>query len=350
MLESVVPPSRRPPCPPPASDPRWSLVVAVLGSSMAFLDSTVVNVALPVMQRRLGIGVEQAQWIVESYALFLAALVLVGGALGDRLGRRRVFVAGVVLFAAASVACGLAPSANALIVARGVQGIGGALLVPGSLALITAAYADGDARGAAIGTWSACSGVTSAIGPVAGGWVVAHASWRWLFFFNVPLALVVVVLAQRRVGEARDEDAPKGVDVLGAALVTVGLGVVVYALLSAPRAGGLASARTLALLGAGALALVAFVAVEARGRAPMVPLSLFRSRTFTGTNVLTLLLYAALGGGLFFVPFELIQVEGYSPAAAGAALLPFIAIVSALSPVAGAVADRCSAWGSRSRR
>ena len=217
-------------------DPRFALVAAVLGSSMAFLDGTVVNVALPVMQRSLGASVGQVQWIVEAYALLLASLVLVGGALGDRLGRRGVFLAGVLLFALASAACGAAPRIEWLIAARAVQGVGAALLVPGSLALISAAYPE-EARGAAIGTWSAASGVTASIGPVAGGWVVAHASWRWLFFFNLPLAALVVALAALRVGETRDPDAPRRLDLPGAALATAGLGLVVYALVNAGPSG-----------------------------------------------------------------------------------------------------------------
>ena len=310
---------------------------------MAFIDGTVVNVALPVMQRDLGFAVDEVQWIVEAYALLLASLVLVGGALGDRFGRRRSFLAGVGLFAAASVACGLAPNATALIVARGVQGVGGALLVPGSLALISAAYSDTHARGAAIGTWSAFSAVTAAIGPVAGGWVVVHASWRWLFLFNAPVAVAVIVLAHLHVGESRDDSAAGPVDVLGALLATAGLGLVVYALIDSEGARADGRARTLALFTAGLVALFAFVFVERRGRSPMVPLTLFRSRTFSGANLLTLLLYAALGGALFFVPFNLIQVQGYSPAAAGAALLPLIVLISLMSRWAGAVAGRTGA-------
>jgi EmrB/QacA subfamily drug resistance transporter len=339
MFETAVPPSVRGPCPPAGRDPRWSLAVAILGSSMGFLDGTVVNVALPVMQRDLGASVGGVQWIVEAYSLLLASLVLVGGALGDRLGRRRVFSAGVVLFALASAGCGVAPALAWLIVARAIQGIGAALLIPGSLALISAAYPE-KTRGAAIGTWSAFSAITAAAGPVAGGWVVTHASWRWLFFFNVPFAAVVVALSILRVGETRDEEASPHLDLIGAALVTLGLGLVVYALVDSGRAGGIGSPRIVTPLLLGALTLAAFVVAEIRQSAPMVPLSLFRSRTFAGANLLTLLLYAALGGALFFVPFDLIQVQRYSPAAAGAALLPFVLLISTLSPWAGALAAR----------
>lgn len=327
------------PTPPAARDPRWALAVAILGSSMAFLDGTVVNVALPVMQRDLRATAAGMQWIVEAYALLLASLVLVGGALGDRLGRRRVFLAGVVLFAAASAGCGLAPTIGLLVLARGAQGVGAALLVPGSLALISAAYPE-ETRGAAIGTWSATSAITAAVGPVAGGWVVSHASWRWLFFFNVPVAAAIIGLGRRHVAETRDADAPPHLDLAGVALATAGLGLVVYALVDADRSGGIGAARTVVLLVAGGLTLAAFVLAEARQAAPMVPLSLFRSRTFAGTNLLTLLLYAALGGALFFVPFNLIQVQRYSPAAAGASLLPLVLLVSSLSRWSGGLSAR----------
>ncbi len=322
------------PCAAAAAEPRWSLIVAVLGSTLAFIDSTVVNVALPVLQRELDGTVAEMQWIVEAYALFLSSLVLVGGALGDRSGRRRMFTWGVVIFCLASALCGAAPNAEVLILARGLQGVGGALLVPGSLALIGAAYPE-STRGRAIGIWAAASAVTSAIGPVLGGWLVAHASWRWLFFLNVPLGVLVVALSLWRVDESRDEAQSGRVDALGAALAALGLGLVVFALLEAPRLGGVSSPRVLILLGFGIATLVGFVVVEARTAHPMVPLTLFRSRTFSGTNLLTLLLYAALGGGLFFVPFNLVQVQGYSPAAAGAALLPLVLLISVMSPAAG---------------
>ena len=309
---------------------------------MAFLDGTVVNVALPVMQRELGVRVAQVQWVVESYALMLASLVLVGGAMGDRLGRRRVFTAGTIVFAGASVACGLSPGAVFLIFARGVQGVGAALLVPGSLSLISAAYPEKQ-RGAAIGTWSAWSAITAAFGPVAGGWVVAHGSWRWLFFFNLPVAVAVVVLAAVRVEETRDETAGQRMDWIGAGLATAGLGAIVYALLGSGGEDGAGRPGVLALLCAGAALLVAFVLVEARVRSPMVPLGLFRSRTFACANLLTFFLYAALGGALFFVPFDLIQVHHYSPAAAGAALLPLVVVISAMSPWTGGLAARVGA-------
>jgi EmrB/QacA subfamily drug resistance transporter len=317
---------------------RRVLVVAILGSTMAFLDSTVVNVALPVLQRELVADAAQMQWIVEAYALFLAALVLVGGALGDRWGRKRVFLFGVTLFACASVACGLSPGATPLVVARAVQGVGAAMLVPGSLALISAAHPDERTRGAAIGTWSSASAITAAIGPVLGGWIVERASWRWIFFLNVPFAVIVIALCARGVPETRDDEAHGRLDVVGALLAVVGLGAVVYALLESPAAGGLGRPRVLAPLLGGVGALVAFVFVEARASSPMMPLSLFRVRAFAVTNVLTFLLYGALGGCLFFLPFDLVQVRHFSPAVAGASLLPFVVLISVLSPFAGKLA------------
>jgi EmrB/QacA subfamily drug resistance transporter len=334
MLEHALPPSVRAPRLDQPSDPKWTLVVAVLGSAMAFLDGTVVNVALPIIQRDLAMTVDAAQWVVESYALLLAALVLVGGALGDRFGRRRIFSLGAALFALASAGCAAAPSSGALVAARAAQGVASALLVPGSLSLVSAAYPE-STRGRAIGTWSSFTSITAAVGPVAGGWVVAHASWRWLFLFNLPIAAVVVLLARLRVPESRDETAPPSMDWAGAALATLGLGAIVYGLVDQhPRW------ITTAMMIAGAVTLAAFLAIEWKGRAPMVPLSLFRSRTFAGANLLTFLLYAALGGALFFLPFNLIQVQGYSPPAAGASLLPFILLVAALSRWAGGLAAR----------
>jgi EmrB/QacA subfamily drug resistance transporter len=226
---------------------------------------------------------------------------------------------------------------------RGIQGVGAALLVPGSLAIVSAAYPE-DRRGSAIGTWSAASSITTAMGPVLGGWIVSHASWRWLFLINVPLGAVVVALALRRVGETRDPTAPKAVDVAGALLAVVGLGTLVYALLDAPKVGGIRSPRVLVMLAVAVVAFGAFGFVEARRSAPMVPLGLFRNRAFAGANLLTLLLYAALGGTMFFLPFDLIQVQGYAPAAAGASLLPLILLVSVMSPLTGRLVDR---WGPR---
>jgi EmrB/QacA subfamily drug resistance transporter len=305
----------------------WVLAAAILGSSMVFIDGTVVNIALPAMQTTFRATVSQVQWIVESYALFLAALLLVGGSLGDRYGRRRIFAIGVVLFAAASAWCGVAPDVYHLIAARALQGIGGALLVPGSLALISANFS-GEQRGRAIGTWSGFTAITAAIGPVLGGWLVQYSSWRWVFFINLPMAAAVLPMTLLRIPESRDPDAQNAaLDVWGALLATLGLGGVVYALTD-PARGAAAGI-------AGVAALITFFIVESHARAPMLPLELFRSRNFSGANLLTLLLYTALSGVLFFLPLNLIQVQGYSSTRAGAALLPFILLMFVLSRWSG---------------
>jgi EmrB/QacA subfamily drug resistance transporter len=323
----------------PASAP-WVLAATIIGSAMAFIDGTVVNVALPEIQARLGATAVDAQWIVGSYALFLAALILVGGSLGDHYGRKRIFSLGIVLFAAASVWCGLAGSPEQLIVARAVQGVGGALLVPGSLAIISASF-DEDRRGRAIGTWSGFSGITAAIGPVAGGYLVENISWRAAFLINVPLAIIVLWLVFRHVPESRDPDARR-LDIPGAVLTTAGLGGVVFGLIES-QSNGFGDPLVLVSLALGGAALVAFVLVERRSREPMMPLSLFRSRNFSGANLLTLFLYAGLGGALYFLPFNLIQVHGYSATAAGSAFLPFIMITFVMSRWAGGLVTRYGA-------
>ena len=315
---------------------RWTLVSAVLGSSMAFMDGTVVNVALPAIQRSLDASGADAQWIIEAYALFLAALLLVGGALGDRFGRKRVFLVGVAVFTATSAACAAAQDAGQLIAARALQGVGAALLVPGSLALLGANFPQAE-RGRAIGTWSAFSGITAAIGPVVGGFLVDHFSWRWAFLLNVPIGAVLVLACLAKVPESRGaDDGP--VDIPGAAAATLGLAGIVFALIEAPTRGW-GSAAVWVAGGVGLAGIAAFLACEARARAPMLPLKLFRDRDFAGANLLTLLLYAALGGALYFVPLNLIQVQGYGATAAGAALLPFVAIMFALSRWAGSLVD-----------
>ena len=318
------------------------LAATILGSSMAFIDGTVVNVALPALQNALHASIADVQWVVESYALLLAALLLVGGSLGDTFGRRRVYVAGVVVFAAASVWCGLVQNIHMLIWARSIQGLGAALLVPGSLALITASFPE-DKRGQAIGTWSGFSAITAAIGPVIGGWLIEHFTWRWIFFLNLPLALMVLVLCAR-IPESRNEKASHHLDWLGALLATMGLGGITYALIEWPsRAHHHAHViAATAVLGVSALAV--FVVVEHRSSTPMVSLKLFRSRNFTGANLLTFFLYAALGGLMFFFPMDLIQIQHYTATQAGAAFLPFIAIMFGLSRWAGGLVAR---YGSR---
>jgi EmrB/QacA subfamily drug resistance transporter len=327
------------PCAP--ADAPWILAATILASSMAFIDGTVVNIALPALQRELNATVFDVQWVIESFGLFLSALLLVGGAAGDRFGRRRVFAIGVALFTAASLWCGLASGIRELIVARAVQGIGGALLVPGSLAIISASFAEAE-RGKAIGTWSGYSAITTAIGPVLGGYLIDHLSWRYAFLINLPLGVAVLVLTYWRVPESRNAAATSGLDWGGAVLASGGLGGVVYALIEYSVKGWRHPAVAGALA-SGAVALIAFVFVERRHTAPMLPLDLFKSRNFTAANALTLLLYAALGGGLFFLPLNLVQVQGYSTTGAGAAFLPFVACMFLLSRWAGGLVNRYGA-------
>ncbi|QDZ26839.1 MFS transporter [Noviherbaspirillum sp. UKPF54] len=325
----------------PAARP-WVLATTILASSMVFIDGTVTNVALPALQREFNASAADVQWVIESYALLLAALLLVGGSAGDRFGRRRVFATGVGLFALASLWCGVAGSVGRLIDARAVQGVGGALLVPGSLALISASFPE-DARGKAIGTWSGFTAITAALGPVVGGFLIEHLSWRYVFFINLPLALVVLFLAFRYVPESRNTQAPGRLDWSGALFVSVALGCLVYALTEAPSRGW-RDPLVVGAMGCSVPALAAFMLVETRHPSPMLPFALFRSWNFSGANLLTLFLYAALGGSLFFLPLNLIQVQAYSATAAGAALLPFILTMFALSRWAGRLVDR---YGSR---
>ena len=315
----------------------WTLAATILGSSMAFVDGTVVNIALPALQATLGASIADVQWVMEAYTLFLAALMLTGGALGDRFGRKRIFCIGVALFTAGSIACGLAPTILALVAFRGVQGIGAALMVPGSLAIISATFPD-DARGKAIGTWSAFTSITMVGGPLLGGALIDHLSWRAIFFINVPVAAIVLAIAARCVPESR-ESKTRPLDVAGAALATTGLGALVFGLIEAPAL-GFAHPAIAGALAAGAVLLAGFVVVEARGAAPMMPLALFRSRAFSGANLLTLFLYAALAGTLFFVPMNLIQLQGYSATQAGAAMTPSVIVLFLLSRWAGGLAER----------
>jgi EmrB/QacA subfamily drug resistance transporter len=312
---------------------QWVLAATIVGSSLTFIDATVVNVALPVLQTKLRATITDVQWIVEAYALFLGALILVGGSMGDQFGRKRVFLSGVVLFTAASVLCGAALSPLQLIAGRALQGIGAALLVPGSLAIINATFPEAE-RGRAIGTWSAFSAITAAIGPVTGGWLIEHVSWRAAFYVNVPLAAIVVVLSLRHMDESRDAARTAGLDWLGAALAVLGLGGVVFGLLEwVPLGAGHPLVRGSLVTGVVSLAL--FGIAESRVVNPMMPLDLFRSRTFTLANGLTFLLYSSIGIVFFLVPINLIQVQHYRPSAAGAALLPLPLIMFSLSRWSG---------------
>jgi len=308
---------------------------------MAFIDGSAVNVALPVIQRDFNTTASNVQWVVEAYSLFLAALILVGGTLGDHFGRRRIFATGIIVFILASIACAFSPDVLFLILARAVEGIGGALMVPGSLAILSASFS-ADQRGRAIGTWSGFTSASSLLGPVLGGWLVQYASWRWVFFINVPLAAIVLIVLFWQVPESRDEDASARLDWWGILLETLALGSLVYGLIQAGSF-GLGSPIVLGTLAVGIVALIAFLLVEAHSPAPMVPLTLFRSPTFSGANLLTFLLYGALSGVTYYLPFNFIQVQGYSPTFAGAAFVPFSLIMFLLSRWAGGLVDRFGA-------
>src|SRR5688572_10550836 len=316
----------------------WVLAATILGSSTAFIDGSVVSVALPAMQADLAAPVSAAQWIVNAYMLLLGALILIGGAAGDHFGRRLIFVIGVLVFTGASVACGFAPNAAALIVARAVQGAGAALLVPTSLAIISAAFPEKE-RGRAIGTWAGASALTTALGPVLGGWLADAWSWRAIFFINVPVAALALAITVWHMPESHDRDAGQHLDWTGAVLAVVGLGSLTYGLTLASDLSW-SNPKVIAALIVGAAVLAAFVWFEGRTRTPMVPLQLFRSADFSGANAITLLLYFALGGAFFFLPFNLIRIQGYPAALAGAAFLPLSLIMGVLSRWSGGLIER----------
>jgi len=321
---------------------RWVIAATVLGSSMAMLDGTVVNVALPTIGKDLHTSLAGLQWIVTAYTLTLAGLILLGGALGDRHGRRRIFVIGVIWFALASVLCGLAPDIGVLIAARALQGIGGALLTPGSLAIIQAAFVADD-RPKAIGAWSGLGGVAGAVGPFLGGWIIGSVGWRWIFLLNLPLAAAVVAVTVRHVPETRDPTSHGRFDWTGAILAALALAGITYALIEAPGKG---LARAALIGAAGILAGIGFVLLERRrGRAgssvpPMLPLDVFASRQFTAVNVITFVIYGALGATIFLLVLQLQVVSGYTPLQAGLSLLPLTLLMLALSARAGALAQR----------
>ncbi|MEQ7155034.1 MFS transporter [Brevundimonas aurifodinae] len=322
-----------------ASRKRAILAATVLGSSLTFIDGSALGVALPAIQRDLGAGPAAAQWISNAYLLTLGALVLTGGAAGDRFGRKRVFLIGVILFALASVACGLTPTAELLIVGRAIQGVGAALLTPGALALIGASFPP-EERGRAFGTWAGAGALFGMAGPLVGGWLSDNADWRAIFWINVPLAALTVAVAAR-VPESRDPEA-RGLDVPGAVLAVAGLAALTWSLTAAPDLGW-TSPAVLAGLAGGVGLLGGFLWAEAREAHPMMPLSLFRSSVFSGINLLTLLLYFALGGAMFFLHFDLIRVQGWSATEAGAAMLPFAVVMGLFSGLAGRIADRFGA-------
>jgi EmrB/QacA subfamily drug resistance transporter len=310
----------------------WILAATILGSSLAFIDGTVINIALPALQANFHATVVDVQWVVESYGLFLGALILVGGSIGDVMGRRLIFVVGVAVFAIASAGCGVASNIHQLVMARSIQGIGAALLVPGSLAIISTSF-DEKSRGHAIGTWSGFTAITTAIGPVLGGWLVQHASWRWVFFINLPLAAAVIAISLWRIPESRSSSAGR-IDWIGAALATIGLGGLIVGFLESINLGW-SHPLVFGGLILGVACLVAFIFVERRVHFPMLPLVLFQSRSFSGANLLTLFLYSAIGIFFFLFPLNLIQVQGYSSTAAGGAVLPLILLMFFLSRWSG---------------
>ena len=316
---------------------RWVLAATILGSSMAFIDSTVVNVALAALQSSFHATVVDVQWVIESYGLLLSALILVGGALGDSLGRRAMFLLGVVLFGIASAGCGLSSSIRSLVIWRGVQGLAAAFLVPGSLSIISASF-DEKSRGRAIGTWSGFTAITMALGPVLGGWLIEHASWHWIFFINLPLAALVINITLWHVPESRSPNARR-IDWLGAAIATIGLAALVYGFLES-AAVGWNHLHVVGTLISGFVLIALFVLVERRVRTPMVPLDLFKSSSFSGANLLTLFLYAGLGAFFFLFPLNLIQMQKYSATKTGAASLPMIFLIFFLSRWSGGLITR----------
>lgn len=322
------------------SSGRWVLAATILASAMAFIDGTVVNVALPALQSNLNATAVDLQWVIEAYSLLLSAFLLVGGSLGDHYGRRRIFLIGVAVFALASAACGFAGNVRQLIGARAFQGFGAALLVPGSLAIISNSFSEQE-RGRAIGTWSAFSAITAGLGPVLGGWLIEHVSWRAVFFINLPIALAIILISLRHVAENSDRASAR-VDWVGATLAVSGLGALIYGLIESQQR-GFGDHMVSGILVAAGVLLVVFLAVEARMLHPMLPLQLFRSSAFAGTNLVTFLLYAALGGTLFFLPLNLIQVQHYSATTAGATLLPFILTMFLLSRWSGGLVARYGA-------
>ena len=302
---------------------RWVLVVAIIGSGMAFIDSTAMNVVVPVLQQELGATIPQVQWVMEAYALFMSSLMLLGGALGDRFGRKRIFAIGVVIFTIASMWCGLAPNTSQLIIARAFQGLGGALLVPGSLAIITVSFSE-KYRGRAIGTWSAFTAITTALGPILGGWLAQNISWRLVFFINLPLAIIVIIALFWKIPESKKENGEGGLDIIGSLFATLALGCLVFGLIDSANI-GFGHPKVIVPLVASGVFFIAFVLYEWRAAAPMMPLSLFRSKTFSGANLISFLYWAAWSSAVFFIPFNLIQLQGYSAAGVGVAFAPLVA-------------------------
>lgn len=312
---------------------KWVLLVTILGSSMAFIDSTAMNVVLPVLQLELNATIPQVQWIIEAYALFLSSLMLLGGSLGDKFGRKRIFALGVLLFSFASIWCGLSPNTSHLIVARAFQGAGGALLVPGSLAIVNISFSEED-RGKAIGTWSAFTAITTALGPILGGWLAENISWRLVFFINIPIGLIVLGALYWKIPESRKNNGEGRLDIPGSLFATLSLGCIVYALIESGNS-GFGHPKVIVPFVAGGIFLIAFLLVERYSSSPMMPLSMFKSRTFSGANFVSALFWAAWSGAIFFIPFNLIQLQGYTAAGVGIAFIPLILALFLFSRWAG---------------
>jgi EmrB/QacA subfamily drug resistance transporter len=319
----------------------WILVATILGSSMAFIDSTAMNVVLPVFQLELNAKISQVQWVIEAYALLLASLLLLGGALGDHFGRKKVFMIGVIIFSLSSLWCGLSPDIHHLIIARVFQGVGSALLVPGSLAIITFSFRQ-EKRGKAIGTWAAFTALMTALGPLLGGWLSEHFSWRWVFYINIPISIMVLYTLIKHVPENTNGEHKSKLDIVGGVLITLALGGIVFGLVESSNH-GFSNPFIIPSIVVGILFFIIFILYEKRVDNPLVPLELFKNRVFTGGNTTTFFLYSALSGATFFVPFNLIQLQGYSPTEAGAAFLPLLIILFLLSRWSGSIVDRYGA-------
>ena len=320
---------------------RWVLVATILGSSMAFIDSTAMNVVIPVLQSELNATIPQVQWIMEAYALFMSSLMLLGGSLGDKFGRKRIFALGILLFTGASIWCGLSANTSQLIIARAFQGAGGALLVPGSLAIVNISFSD-QHRGRAIGIWSGFTAITTTLGPILGGWLAENHSWRYVFFINVPLALIVLGILYSRIPESRKGNGEDKLDLWGSLLATLGLGCIVFGLIDSANVGFGHPKVIIPLVAAGIL-LLSFLFYESRTSSPMMPLDLFKSKTFGGGNLVTLLFWGAWSGAIFFIPFNLIQLQGYSAAGAGLAFVPLVIVLFLISPWAGGLVAKYGA-------
>jgi len=313
----------------------YILLATILGSSLAFIDGTIVNIALAAMQDALHASINQVQWVVEAYALTLSAFLIVGGSLGDIYGRRLIFLIGILIFTLSSIACGLSLTMMQLIIARAIQGVGAALLVPGSLALISASFPE-ERRGQAIGTWAGFTSIMTAAGPVIGGWLIEHTSWRWIFFINVPLAIIVVIVTLTCVQESKNEEQSGKLDILGATLIVIALGAIIFGLIEwQNKTSFIFIAEIL-----GVVALLGFFWVEVHSSSPMLPLKMFRSRNFSAANMITFFLYFPLYGALFFLPLDLIQIQGYTATEAGAALLPLILLMFLLSRWSGGLVKK----------